>query len=103
MTQEPGAHIASNSQLVQPPATGAHQRLEPPTDTGHGLHHHRGVPGKSGIPQTMPLDDETPVYRFFIMHTQLFYWAAQILHRVFEVSIWQGSNFSSHTRKMRVK
>ena len=28
------------------------------------------------------------LYIVLIMHTQLFYWAAQILHRVFDISIW---------------
>ena len=28
------------------------------------------------------------VYIVLIMHTKLFYWAAQILHRVFDIPIW---------------
>ena len=28
------------------------------------------------------------LYIVLFMHTQLFYWAAQILHRVFDIPIW---------------
>ena len=58
-----------NHQLQGLILSSHYQRLESPTDTGHRLHHHIGVPGKSGIPQIMPLDDETPVYSFNHAHT----------------------------------
>ena len=60
-----------NHQLQGLILSSHYQRLESPTDTGHRLHHHRGVPGKSGIPQIMPLDDDTPVYSFNHAHTTL--------------------------------